>query len=247
MTADKPAPRTPTPGEFLTTRWSVVLEAGGGDEAAARGALEILCRNYWQPLYAWVRRSGHSPADAQDIVQGFFAQLLERHALGRVGPEKGRFRSFLLASLRYYMADVKDKARAAKRGGGQAVLSLDEESAEAAYAREAADETTPETLYERRWAARVLEQAQARLRAECESTGKGDVYLAVGPEADAGRAPLHELAARLGTTEGALKVAAWRLRQRYQQLIRDEVAQTVARPAEVDEEIRHLMAVLAGR
>ena len=174
--ADSPINPSGQAGVFATTHWSVVLAAGHDSAPGAQEALESLCRTYWYPLYCFVRRQGFNTADAQDLTQAFLLHLLERKALKRVAPDKGRFRSFLLAALKYFLADESDKARAQKRGGGCAVVSLDEEGAEARYQREAADELTAEKLYERRWAMAVLDRAFVRLREEFTAAGKAALY-----------------------------------------------------------------------
>ena len=231
----------------MTTRWSVVLAASDATAPQAADALETLCRAYWFPLYAFVRRQGYEPADAEDLTQAFFGRMLQKNYLAEVGLEKGRFRSFLLATLRHFLSDERDRGRAAKRGGGTRHLPLDIAGAEATYARELADRQTPERLFERRWALAVLEQAQCRLRGECEAAGRGALYRELG-EADkaSARAAYSEIAARFSMTENAVKLAAFRLRRRYRELIREEIAATVARPDEIEEEIRYLLRVLSG-
>ena len=239
---------TPTaPAAFVTTHWSVVLTAGRSDTTRARAALENLCRTYWPPLYAYVRRRGHPAADAQDLTQAFFARLLERNAVGEVAPGKGRFRSFLLASLNHFLADEWDKARAQKRGGGQ-VISLDWQSAETRLGELPAEQFTPEKAYERRWALTLLEQVYRRLEEEYRAADKAPLFaalrVALAGKSDA--APYAELAKQLGLSEGAVKVAVHRLRQRYRVLLRNTIADTVSGPDEVEDELRHLFAVLAG-
>jgi RNA polymerase sigma-70 factor (ECF subfamily) len=236
-------------GAFVTTHWSVVLAAGRGDSTRARDALAELCRSYWYPLYAYTRRRGCSPHDAQDLTQEFFARLLERQDLAQVSPERGRFRSFLLASLNHFLANEWDKARAAKRGGGQPLLRLDGASAEGRYALEPAGDDTPETLFDRQWALTLLERVLARLREEFGAAGKTRLFdrlkdSMAGERGDAGYA---QAAAELGMTEGNVKVAVHRLRKRYRERLREEIAQTVVSPAEVEEEIRHLFTALARR
>ena len=231
---------------FATTRWTVVLTAGRRDTARAQQALAELCQSYWWPLYAYVRRKGHAPADAEDLTQGFFARLLALDSLGAVRREKGRFRAFLLASLNHFLADAWDKASAQKRDARQTV-SLDAGSAETRYLCEPADRETPESLFERQWALTLLETVVQRLRAEQAAAGKEEQFMALrfalaGERADA---PYAQVAARLGVTPEAARVAAHRLRLRYRQLLRDEIAQTVSGPAEVEEELQHLRRVLA--
>lgn len=236
-------------GAFVTTHWSVVLAAGRSDSTRARDALAELCRSYWYPLYAYTRRRGCSPHDAQDLTQEFFARLLERRDLGKVRADRGKFRSFLLASLNHFLANEWDKARAAKRGGGQPAVRLGAMDAEGRYALEPAGDETPETLFDRQWALTLLERVLARLREEFAATGKTRLFerlkdFMAGERDDAGYA---HAAAELDMTEGNVKVAVHRLRKRYRERLREEIAQTVASPAEVEEEIRHLFAALARR
>ncbi|MBI2928084.1 MAG: sigma-70 family RNA polymerase sigma factor [Verrucomicrobia bacterium] len=232
---------------FATTRWTVVLAAREGEGTQAREALETLCRAYWYPLYAFLRRDGQSPEDAEDLTQAFFARLLERNYLAQVGREKGRFRSFLLATLKHFLCDEHDKERAQKRGGGSEVISLDAASAEERYQLEPADERSPDKLFERRWAMTVLDQAAARLREIYAAEGKAILYDELKPflSGDKNVPPYAEVATRLGLGEGAVKSAIHRLRLRQRELIREQVANTVSTAAEIDDEIRHLIAVLA--
>ena len=232
---------------FATTHWSVVLAAGQSDSAEALGALERLCRAYWYPLYVYVRRQGYSTEDAQDLTQGFFQKLLRKDYLTKTDPDKGRFRAFLIASLKHYLADQRDWERAAKRGGGRAVLSLDAEEAEDRYRLEPVDSMTPERLYERRWALTSLEQARRRLREEFVAAGKIDLYdyLKAVESGDGQPASYAVAGRRLGLSEGAIKSAALRLRRRYGELLRQEISQTVARVSDIDEEIRYLLKVIS--
>ncbi len=233
---------------FTTTHWSVVLAARESASPGSQEALEKLCRAYWYPLYAYVRRQGYEPPDAQDLTQAFFARVLEKHYLAQAQREKGKFRCFLLGWLRHFLSDERDRARALKRGGGQPLLSLDEESAEARYRLEAVDETTAEKLYDRRWALTVLEQAWSRLREEYIRAGKAMLYekLRLTEVGEKGGPTYAEVANQLGASESAVKAAAFRMRQRYRELVREEIAQTVSDPAEIDEEMRHLRAVIRG-
>lgn len=230
--------------EFHTTRWSVVL-AAGGDASRAQPALTTLCRAYWYPLYAFVRRQGVAPHDAQDLTQEFFARLLEKEWLASVQRERGRFRSWLLAAMKHFLANEWDKSRAKKRGGGIAFVSIDEMSAESRYAHEPADTTTAETLYDRRWALTLLDRVLARLREEFVAAGKLAHFEALKGALTGDRTPYSEIATALGTTEGAVKVAVHRLRERYRDIIRAEIAETVSTPAEVEDEMRHLLAALS--
>ena len=246
---DNGARVTPAPsGAFTTTRWSVVLAAADHERPEAAQALETLCRAYWYPLYAFVRRQGHSPHDAEDLLQGFFARFLEKHYLGDVDQGKGRFRSFLLSALRHYLANEWDKAKAVKRGGRVELLSLEGETAESRYWEEPASELTPQRLYEQRWACVLLERVMARLQHDVDAAGKGPPFEALkrfllGDDRSASYA---DLAAQHGTSEGALKMKVQRLRLRYQRLLREEIAHTVARPEEVEDEIRYLFRVVSG-
>ncbi len=227
---------------FRTTHWSVVLRAGQVSSSEAADALEKLCRTYWYPLYVYVRRQGHGPHDAQDLTQEFFARLLRLNSLESVAPHKGKFRTFLLASLKHYLADARDAAQAAKRGSGQPVLSLDDDTAEQRYRLEPATDDSPEVLYDRRWVLAMLEQALGRLRQEYIAAGKTLQFEQMkafleGPPVDG---DYDRVAAALGLNSGAVAVAVHRLRQRYRDLVRGEIAQTVASPQELADELRHL-------
>ena len=224
-----------------------MVTAGHSDTTRAGAALEKLCQTYWYPLYAYVRRRGQSPEDAQDSTQAFFARLLERNWVGQADQQKGRFRSFLLSAMNHFLADEWDKARAQKRGGGLAPIPLQFDVAETRYSHEPADNVTPEHSYERRWALTLLDEVLRRLRSEYEQDGRGELFAALHPclVGDRSSQPYAELAVKLGISEGTVKSAVHRLRQRYRQLLRDEIAQTVVEPGEVDEELKHLFAVLA--
>ena len=236
------------PAIFATTHWSVVLTAGRSDAPQAQDALEKLCQTYWYPLYAYVRRRGNSPADAEDLTQAFFAWLLERNWLGGADQQRGRFRSFLLTSFSRFLANEWDKARTQKRGGGR-IVSLPFDVADTRCAREPVDNLTPEQSFEWRWALTLLEQVMNRLSTEFARDGKAELFEALKPCLLGERTtqPYAMLAAKLGMTEGSVKVAVYRLRQRYRQLLRDEIANTVAEPEEIEEELRYLFAVLARR
>ena len=236
------------PQVFVTTHWSVVLTAGRSDSTHARNALEKLCRTYWPPIYAFVRRQGNTPHDAQDLTQEFFARLLQNHYLGDVDRTKGRFRSFLLASLKHFLANEWDRANAQKRGGGQVLIPIDIKSAETSCGFEPADTMTAEKMFERRWALTLLELVLRRLREDFARDGKEKLFEQLKPTlTEASRSVRYaEIAARLGMSEGAVKVAVHRLRQRYRELLRAEIADTVASPGEIDDEIRKLFAALAG-
>jgi RNA polymerase sigma factor (sigma-70 family) len=230
---------------FATTRWSVVLRASGDDDAAVR-ALEALAREYWYPLYAFVRRQGRCPEDAADLTQAFFEKLLEKRWLESVSPTKGRFRTFLLTAVSHFLANEWIRERRKKRGGGASVISLDEKDAEGRYLAEPADMETPEVLFDRRWALTVLERAYAALAAECRSAGKGPLFEALKDRlsGDIGDGTLGVAANSLGMTEGALKVAVHRMRRRYGELVRMEVGETVADPGEINAEMRLLAEAL---
>ncbi|MBE3071896.1 MAG: sigma-70 family RNA polymerase sigma factor [Acidobacteria bacterium] len=236
------------PRQFATTRWSVVLAAGEGGTPGSREALARLCEIYWYPLYAFARRWGHTADEAQDLTQEFFARLLEKHYLGDVRPERGRFRSFLLASLRHFLLNERDRVLAQKRGGGHAPISLEFDAAEGRYRLEPRDTSTPETLYERRWALTLLDQVLQQLEREHRDSKRDRLFEALKGllTGQADTLPYVEIASRLGMTEGAVKVAAHRLRRRFGELLRQEIAETVADPADVEDEIRYLFKVLAA-
>jgi RNA polymerase sigma-70 factor (ECF subfamily) len=237
----------PDPCGFATTHWSLIVAARQPDASAARQALAHLCTAYWYPLYAYIRRRGHLPDEAQDLTQEFFARLLERDLLGAADPDRGRFRAFLLAACKHFLANEHDRACAIKRGGGRAPLSLNLDDAEGRYGREPSHDLTPDKLFERRWALTLLDRTLARLREEFTAKGKGETFdrLRVFLVGDRG-APSHaELAAEVGMTAGAVKVAAHRLRQRYRELLREEIAHTVEGLEQIDEEVRELFAALA--
>jgi RNA polymerase sigma factor (sigma-70 family) len=231
---------------FVTTHWSVVLKAGRQDTPQATGALEQLCRVYWYPLYAYVRRRGYSPPDAQDLTQEFFARLLERNWLARADHARGRFRTFLLTAMERFLANEWDKVRALKRGGGQKLVPLQLDTGESQYTAEPADLRTPEQIFERRWALALLGEVMQRLEAEYRAQGKTDLFATLRPclVGDREILPYPRLSAQLGLPEGAVRVAVHRLRQRYRELLRAEIAHTVASPEEVDAEMRHLFNVL---
>lgn len=236
-------------GYFPSTHWSVVLTAEQGSTPAAQAALEKLCRGYWYPLYVYVRRRGFSPEDAQDLTQAFFERLLERDLLADLRPAGARFRSFLLHTMKNLLASEWTRAHAEKRGGTHTIVSLDALDPEARYALEAAEAETPDAAFERRWAGTVLRQAFDRLRQEQVADGKETLFdlLANCLTGATPGQPYAQLAAQLGLTEAAVKMTIHRLRQRYGELLRQEVAQTVVTPAEIDQELRHLLSVLAHK
>ena len=236
----------PAPRKFSTTRWSLILAASQGSTPEAHEALSSLCALYWYPLYAFTRHQGHSPEDAQDLVQGFFILLLERNDLAAVDRQRGRFRSWLLASLKHYLANEWKREHAQKRGGGQTPISIDGATAEGMYSLELSHDLTPERLYDRRWALALLEHVLGSLAAECARLGKQPLFetLRGTLAGDTGQRAYPELARELGMSPGAVKVAVHRLRGRYRELLRTEIAQTVEHPEEIDDEIRMLLAAL---
>ena len=237
----------PGSSEFPTTRWTLVVAAGGPRKQEARSALASLCEGYWYPLYAYLRRRGYPADQAQDLTQDFFIRVLEGRYLDRADPEKGRFRSFILTSLKFFVADEGDRERADKRGGGK-VGSLELATGEERYLREPAHDETPERIFERRWALSVLDRVVERLRSEFLQHGRREHFeqlkVFLLGQADA---PYAALAREMNTSEGALKVAIHRLRKRYRELFRQEIADTVADPAEVEAELRYLAAVLSRK
>jgi RNA polymerase sigma-70 factor (ECF subfamily) len=247
MTSSTSAER-PSEAWFGTTHWSVVLAAGHGDTPRTQAALERLCRVYWRPLYAYVRRRGYSPEDAADLTQDFFCRLLERQSLAEVSPEKGRFRSFLLAAMNHFLSDAWDKARAQKRGA-ERVISVDISELETRLAGLAAEGHTPEQAYERQWALALLDEVYQRLEREHHAAGKAELFAALRPALAGSREtqPYAKLSRQLGLGEGAIRVAVHRLRQRYRQVLREVIADTVAEPGEIEDEFRYLLRVLAQR
>lgn len=234
-------------GAFATTHWSLILQAVGEEGEGSQTALESLCRAYWYPLYAFARRSGRSPHDAQDFTQAFFNYLLEKKLLAKADPVAGRFRSFLLGSFRHFMSNEDQRAFALKRGGSVVTLSWDAALAEEQFAGEPSTGETPETIYERTWAVAVLDQALELLQTEYTGDKKEELFDALNVFLTGDRGPAYaEIAARLGLTEAHIKVAVHRLRQRYRELLRSTVAHTVASPLEVDTEMQHLFAALRG-
>jgi RNA polymerase sigma-70 factor (ECF subfamily) len=231
--------------DFPTTLWTVVLHAGKDAPVEAQAALVQLCQAYWYPLYSFVRRRGYSSHDAEDLTQAFFAQLLEKHGLIRVDPERGRFRTFLLASLKNFLANDWDRVHARKRGGGQSIVALDEETAEARYRLEPSHEMTPERHFERQWAMTLLDQVLAALRDEYHSEGKGALFEELKAVFIGQPVTYADMAARLRRSEGAIKVAVHRLRHRYRELMRARISATVGE-GDVEDELRHLLAVLSG-
>lgn len=230
---------------FDTTQWTLVLAAGGDDSSAARDALGALCEAYWYPLYAYLRRRGEPPDEARDLTQGFLASLLARRGFDDLAPERGRFRAFLLAALKHFVANEAAARRAAKRGGGLRPLPLEiaGDEAERRYRLEPPDPATPETLFERRWALTVIERVLVALRRQWEAAGRAAEFDGLQPclLGDAPAGGYAAVARALGTTEGAVKVAVHRLRRRFHDELRRQIAETVVGDARVDEEIRHLI------
>lgn len=247
MTRSAPHPVIDGKHAFATTQWTVVLRAARPDSPEAAAALATLCRTYWYPLYAFVRRQGCSPHDAQDLTQEFFARLLEKNFLAQVAPEKGRFRSFLRAAMKHFLANEWAKARTQKRGGDRTLLPLDAVGAEQRYGGEPVDLDSADRIYERRWALTLLDHVVGALRADYAGTGRSALFEALKPclAGDPDALPYAEIATTLGASPGAIKVAAHRLRQRYTKLLRDTVANTVDDPADVDSELRHLLTALS--
>jgi DNA-directed RNA polymerase specialized sigma24 family protein len=232
---------------FATTHWSVVLAAGQAAGAQASDALEQLCRTYWAPLYAHVRARGRDPQEAQDLTQEFFARLLAKHWLSQADVRRGRFRSFLLAAFNHFLANEWDRARCQKRGGGHPHVGLDTEAAERGYALAADRGLNAEEVYERNWALQFLDQVRNRLRGEYVAAGNAARFELLESFLPGEECPLTyaQAAAQLGLPEGTFKAAVYRLKRRYGELVREEIAHTVDRPEEIDDELRHLMAVLA--
>jgi len=232
---------------FATTHWTVVITAGDLASPEAAEALENLCRLYWHPLFAYIRRKGHNPEDAEDLTQAFFAQLLEKNSLARATPSRGRFRSFLLTSLQNFLTHEWERARAAKRGGGKPLLPWDELSGESRYALEPGLDLPPDKIFEQRWAATLFQKALAGLQKEMSSAGNTELFnrLKQFLSAESHPGAYAEAAAGLGMTQGAVGVAVHRLRQRYGELVRAEIAHTVANPAEIEDEMRYLIQLMS--
>lgn len=231
---------------FETTSWTKVLAAREAPSAESRQALEALCGIYWYPLYAFVRRQGHDADEARDLTQAYFAELLDKGYLEDYDPSRGRFRVFLKVSVKHFLSKEREKARAWRRGGRTEVLSLDADDIESRYRHEPVDRLTPEEIFERRWTLTVLERALGRLRHEQEDNGRGaDFARLEGFLTGRDATPYREVAAELGISEGAVKTTVQRLRKRLGILLRDEIAQTVSSPDQIDDEVRHLLGVMA--
>ena len=233
---------------FATTHWSLVLAAARDRRPNAQAALATLCETYWSPLYAYVRRLGYKVEEAQDLTQGFFAALLEKRYLRAADRERGRFRSFLLTALKRFLSKERDRAHARKRGGKAGPISLDLEAGDSRHALEPSHDVTPEAIYERRWALTILDRVIVGLRQTYADAGKAGLFdrLKTFLTGEGGASPYEGVARELGMGEGAVKVAVHRLRRRYRELLRAEIARTVAGPEEVEDELRHLLAALQG-
>lgn len=231
---------------FASTRWSIVAAAGRGESPEARDALAVLCRAYWYPLYAYARRRLPSADDAQDLTQEFFARLLEKDYLQAADPRRGKFRSFLLTAFKHFLAKEHERASAQKRGGGRRPLPLDFEDGERRFRHEPADTTTAESVYERRWALTLLEQTLRRLHQEFASAGKEQIFEALKGTltGDGAAEPYDRIGQNLGLSEQAVKTAVHRLRRRYQEVLRAQIAETVNSEAEVEDELRDLFAAV---
>ncbi|MCP4613284.1 MAG: sigma-70 family RNA polymerase sigma factor [Planctomycetes bacterium] len=235
------------PGRFATTHWSVVLQAGQPKAPGYQQALETLCQSYWFPLYAYLRRHGYSNQQAEDHTQAFFCRIMEKQVLRMADSKRGKFRSFLLGTLKHFLSDEYDRARAQKRGGGRKILSIDFTEAENQYSLEPAHGLSPEKLFDKSWALTVLDRTMAHLKAELASQNKQELFdhLKIYLTVEKGSIPYRDKAAELNMTEGNIRTAVHRLRRRYRKLLREEIAQTVAAEDQVDDEIDDLFNALA--
>jgi RNA polymerase sigma factor (sigma-70 family) len=233
---------------FATTHWSVVLEAGLHDTPQSTAALEKLCRTYWPPIYGYIRRWGYAPEEAQDYTQELFARLLRKNSFAAADPEKGRFRSFLLGALKHLLADEKEKAQAAKRGDGRPLLCWEDLAAEERLRTEPLDQLSPDWVFDRRWAMTILEQAAQKLKQEYHAPDRLLLFEKLKPYLESSEAaPSYaQTAAQLGLTQNAVKAAVFRMRQRYHVLVREEVAQTVANPKDLEDEIHYLISLFSA-
>ena len=233
---------------FTTTHWSMVLAAGDSSSPKHREALSTLCQQYWFPLYAYLRRRGNDRHQAEDLTQAFFVQMLDKHRLRGIRTKSGKFRSFLLASLKNFVANEIDRVRTQKRGGSHTILSLDFGNAERQYISEPTHQMSPEKLFEKSWALTVLEHTMNELKAEFTKSNKLRLFghLRIYLTAETDTIPYHDVAKQLKMTEGAVKMAVYRLRTRYRELLREKVAQTVATQEQIEEEIRYMLAVLSS-
>lgn len=233
------------PSDFRTTHWSVVLAASHADSPQRQSALTALCQTYWYPLYAFARRQGRTPHEAEDLTQEFFVRLLAKDGLAAVNPQNGRFRSFLLASLKNFSANDWDRNHTIKRGGAFTIISWDDRSGENRYLREPAHDVTPERLFEQSWALTVIESVLEELRKEYADAGKARLFESIHSYLEEDGAQTYaEMAATLNMTEGAVKMAVLRLRENFRHRLRSQIAQTVANAGEIDEELRHLFTCL---
>ncbi len=252
LTAEMSSGRTTAPhgskAWFGTTHWSVVLSAQDSQSPRSREALESLCRNYWYSLYSYARRTGHSPPDAEDLTQGFFARLLEKDYLKAAARDKGRFRTFLLVALKRYLANEWDRQHTRKRGGFAPVVPIDQTLAESRFASEPAHHLSPDLLFDRQWAMTLLERTMTQLQQEYAGSGRGQLFgqLRSSVAREESALPYAEIAVRLNLTEAAVKMAVRRLRNRYREILQYEIAQTVSTPEEIEEEIRHLFTAFAS-
>ena len=249
MTSEHSTPVSTGRGDiFATTHWTVVLAAGNRSTPQSDGALEELCRTYWFPLYAYVRRRGHTKEDAEDLTQAFFARFLEKNYLDGLSVERGRFRAFLLASLKYFLANEWDKSQRQKRGGGAVPLSLDWQTADTQFQVAATNEPSPDKAFDREWALALLAKVIERLQNECAADGKAKLFaqLKIFLTTGSGESAQAEVAKALGLEEGAVRVAIHRLRKRYRGLLREEISQTLADESQVDEEMRALFGAFSG-
>lgn len=239
-------PNSESPRPFATTHWSMVAAAGRSSSPESARALAALCQSYWYPLYAYVRRGGHDAHEAQDLTQEFFARLLARRNLRLADRQRGKFRTFLLTALKNFLASQWRKEQAHKRGGGRLPVSLDFASGESRYAFEPSHELTAERMFERRWALTLLDQAITKLKEEFIASGKAELFESLKGSlgGESASASYDEIAARLAMTEGAVKTAAHRLRRRCRELLRAEIAQTVARDEDIDDELRELFTAV---
>jgi RNA polymerase sigma-70 factor (ECF subfamily) len=248
LTSEHSTPASTTPGDiFATTHWTVVLAAGNRSSPQSNGALEALCRTYWFPLYAYVRRRGYAKEDSEDLTQAFFARFLAKNYLAGLSAERGRFRAFLLASLKHFLTNEWKKSQRLKRGGGEAPLSLDWQTADTKFQVAATNEPSPDKAFDREWALALLAKVIERLQKECEADGKAKLFAELKMFLTAGKdgSAQAEVAKALGMEEGAVRVAIHRLRKRYRQLLRDEISQTLADAADVDEEMRALFGAFS--
>jgi len=235
-----------TKSAFKTTRWSLIQAAAIDPTGASRQALSTLCQAYWHPVYAFIRRNGYDPDQSQDLTQGFFTRLLEKNDLSDADQTRGRFRSFLLTSVKHFLANEWYRSHALKRGGGEITISIDVVNAERWYTPSVVEEATPESVFERRWALSILEQVLTRLRNEFANSGQSDLFdnLSVFLSQDSDDVRYEELALKLGIPAGTLRMKVHRIREKYRELLREEITDTVSTPDEIDEEIRFLVTRL---